>query len=131
MFDPLFILLFILYLIIQFYSVFSFYNIILCCFTRGKKNHCNAEFFARINTIVSRYILLSFFIYTHEFAHSEKHVFHSQLIRDSQENIANGLTVFNPLLVGAVSSSLIPNVYGPFDSFSILLMILATIFRQV
>ncbi|KAK9295853.1 hypothetical protein QLX08_009967 [Tetragonisca angustula] len=52
----------------------------------------------------------------------------SVLIRDSQENIANGLTVFNPLLVGAVSSSLIPNVYGPFDSFSILLTILGTIF---
>ncbi|XP_043511001.1 urea transporter 1-like isoform X3 [Frieseomelitta varia] len=52
----------------------------------------------------------------------------SVLIRDSQENIANGLTVFNPLLVGAVSSSLIPSVYGPFDSFSILLTILGTIF---
>lgn len=52
----------------------------------------------------------------------------SVLIRDSQENIANGLTVFNPLLVGAVSCSLIPNVYGPFDSFSILLTILGTIF---
>ena len=61
----------------------------------------------------------------------KKRTFHSQLIRDSQENIANGLTVFNPLLVGAVSSSLIPNVYGPFDSFSILLTILGTIFRQV
>lgn len=124
-------LLFILHLVIQFYFVFSFYNIIPCRFTRGKKNHCNAEFFARINTITSRYILPSFFIYTHEFAHSEKHTFHSQLIRDSQENIANGLTVFNPLLVGAVSSSLIPNVYGPFDSFSILSTILGTIFRQV
>ncbi|XP_033344167.1 urea transporter 1-like [Bombus vosnesenskii] len=52
----------------------------------------------------------------------------SVLIRDSQENIANGLTVFNPLLVGAISSSLIPNIYGPFDGFSLLLIILGTIF---
>ncbi|CAD1476212.1 unnamed protein product, partial [Heterotrigona itama] len=55
----------------------------------------------------------------------------SVLIRDSQENIVNGLTVFNPLLVGAVSSRLLPNIYGPFDSFSILLTILGTIFRQL
>ncbi|XP_071866320.1 urea transporter 2 isoform X2 [Bombus fervidus] len=52
----------------------------------------------------------------------------SVLIRDSQENIANGLTVLNPLLVGAISSSLIPNIYGPFDGFSLLLIILGTIF---
>ncbi|XP_060824563.1 urea transporter 1-like [Bombus pascuorum] len=52
----------------------------------------------------------------------------SVLIRDSQENIANGLTVFNPLLVGAISSSLIPSIYGPFDGFSLLLIILGTIF---
>ncbi|XP_043601954.1 urea transporter 1-like isoform X4 [Bombus pyrosoma] len=52
----------------------------------------------------------------------------SVLIRDSEENIANGLTVLNPLLVGAISSSLIPSIYGPFDGFSLLLIILGTIF---
>ncbi|PBC27134.1 Urea transporter [Apis cerana cerana] len=55
----------------------------------------------------------------------------SMLLRDPQEHIANGLTVFNPLLVGAVSYALIPKVYGPFDSLSILLILLGTIFRQV
>ncbi|XP_043601953.1 urea transporter 1-like isoform X3 [Bombus pyrosoma] len=54
----------------------------------------------------------------------------SVLIRDSEENIANGLTVLNPLLVGAISSSLIPSIYGPFDGFSLLLIILGTIFRN-
>ncbi|XP_016921601.2 urea transporter 2-like isoform X2 [Apis cerana] len=52
----------------------------------------------------------------------------SMLLRDPQEHIANGLTVFNPLLVGAVSYALIPKVYGPFDSLSILLILLGTIF---
>ncbi|XP_017753970.1 PREDICTED: urea transporter 1-like [Eufriesea mexicana] len=51
----------------------------------------------------------------------------SVLIQESQDIIANGLTVFNPLLVGAVSYSLVPNIYGPFDSFSILLITLTTI----
>ncbi|XP_012345453.1 urea transporter 1-like isoform X1 [Apis florea] len=52
----------------------------------------------------------------------------SMLLQDPQEHIANGLTVFNPLLVGAVSYTLIPRVYGPFDSLSILLILLGTIF---
>ncbi|CAL7937428.1 unnamed protein product [Xylocopa violacea] len=52
----------------------------------------------------------------------------SVLIRDRQENVANGVTVLNPLLVGAVSYALIPKFYGSFDAFSILLVILGTIF---
>ncbi|CAK9796007.1 Urea transporter 1 [Anthophora plagiata] len=52
----------------------------------------------------------------------------SVLIRDPQKDIINGLTTFNPLLIGAVSCRLIPEFYGPFDAFSILLTILGTIF---
>ncbi|XP_043793927.1 urea transporter 1-like isoform X2 [Apis laboriosa] len=52
----------------------------------------------------------------------------SMLLQDPQEHIANGLTVFNPLLVGAVSYALIPRIYGPFDSLCILLILLGTIF---
>ncbi|XP_076394651.1 urea transporter 1 isoform X1 [Megachile rotundata] len=52
----------------------------------------------------------------------------SMLIRDSQNDIANGLTVYNPLLVGALSYVFIPKFYGEFDSFSILMTILAIIF---
>nr|XP_034179133.1 urea transporter 2-like isoform X1 [Osmia lignaria] len=52
----------------------------------------------------------------------------SMLIRDSQDDIANGLTVYNSVLVGAVSYVLIPTFYGAFDTFSILMTILAVIF---
>ncbi|CAK9824167.1 Urea transporter 1 [Anthophora retusa] len=52
----------------------------------------------------------------------------SVLIREPQKDIINGLTTFNPLLIGAVSCRLIPEFYGPFDAFSILLTILGTIF---
>lgn len=85
---------------------------------RSRRDHLQSFF---VDTLCEKIRTLRF----------EKHIFHSQLIRDSQENIANGLTVFNPLLVGAISSSLIPNIYGPFDDFSLLLIILGTIFRQV
>lgn len=119
-----------------FCNYYSFDHLMIpCCFTKSKQNDCNAEFFARINTIASRYHLRSFFVDTSyekiRTLRFGKHIFHSQLIRDSEENIANGLTVFNPLLVGAISSSLIPSIYGPFDGFSLLLIILGTIFRQV
>ncbi|XP_017891467.1 urea transporter 1-like [Ceratina calcarata] len=52
----------------------------------------------------------------------------SVLLRDSQDLIANGLTTFNPVLLGAVSCTLIPTIYGPYDTFSILCLLLATIF---
>ncbi|KAG7191067.1 hypothetical protein KM043_007109 [Ampulex compressa] len=52
----------------------------------------------------------------------------SVLMRDSRENIENGLTAFNPLLVGAVSFALVPKTYGTFDAFSLLLILLGTIF---
>ncbi|KYM97195.1 Urea transporter 1, partial [Cyphomyrmex costatus] len=51
----------------------------------------------------------------------------SVLIREPDDIIENGLSVFNPLLVGAISYSLIPQIYGSFDSFSFLLVLLATI----
>ncbi|XP_015184905.1 PREDICTED: urea transporter 1-like [Polistes dominula] len=51
----------------------------------------------------------------------------SMLMKDYQEVIENGLTVFNPLLVGALSASLVPNLYGEFDAFSYLLILIGTI----
>ncbi|XP_011167753.2 urea transporter 1 [Solenopsis invicta] len=51
----------------------------------------------------------------------------SVLIREPDDLVENGLTVFNPVLVGAVSYSLIPQIYGSFDAFSFLLVLLATI----
>ncbi|XP_024892589.1 urea transporter 1-like isoform X2 [Temnothorax curvispinosus] len=51
----------------------------------------------------------------------------SVLIREPDAIVENGLSVYNPLLVGAVSYSLIPQIYGGFDSFSFLLVLLATI----
>ncbi|KAL6263930.1 hypothetical protein P5V15_004011 [Pogonomyrmex californicus] len=51
----------------------------------------------------------------------------SVLIREPDDIVDNGLSVYNPLLVGAVSYSLIPEIYGGFDSFSLLLVLLATI----
>ncbi|KAK2588593.1 hypothetical protein KPH14_006365 [Odynerus spinipes] len=36
----------------------------------------------------------------------------SMLLRDPQHLIENGLTIYNPLLIGAVSCSLIPKFYG-------------------
>ncbi|EFN85749.1 Urea transporter, erythrocyte [Harpegnathos saltator] len=55
----------------------------------------------------------------------------SMLMRDSQDHVENGLTVYNPLLVGAVSYVLIPQIYGAFDAFSCLHVLLGTIFRGV
>ncbi|XP_014608899.1 PREDICTED: urea transporter 2-like [Polistes canadensis] len=51
----------------------------------------------------------------------------SMLMKDSQQVIENGLTVFNPLLVGALSAGLVPNLYGEFDAFSYLLILIGTI----
>ncbi|XP_011873760.1 PREDICTED: urea transporter 1-like isoform X2 [Vollenhovia emeryi] len=51
----------------------------------------------------------------------------SVLIREPDAIVENGLSVYNPLLVGAVSYDLIPQIYGGFDSFSSLLLLLATI----
>ncbi|KAG5318172.1 MCM6 factor, partial [Acromyrmex heyeri] len=51
----------------------------------------------------------------------------SVLIREPDNIVENGLSVFNPLLVGAISYALIPQIYGSFDSFSFLLVLLATI----
>ncbi|XP_032667188.1 urea transporter 1-like isoform X2 [Odontomachus brunneus] len=52
----------------------------------------------------------------------------SVLVRDSQDNVENGLTVYNPLLVGVVSYALVPQIYGAFDAFSFLHLLLGTIF---
>ncbi|XP_076758802.1 urea transporter 1 [Xylocopa sonorina] len=52
----------------------------------------------------------------------------SVLIRDREEYIANGVTVVNPLMLGAVSYVLIPKFYGSFDAFSVLLVVLGAIF---
>ncbi|XP_043678444.1 urea transporter 2-like isoform X1 [Vespula pensylvanica] len=51
----------------------------------------------------------------------------SMLMKDSQHVIENGLTVFNPLLIGALSCGLVPNFYGEFDAFSYLLILIGTI----
>ncbi|KAL6434049.1 hypothetical protein ACFW04_005895 [Cataglyphis niger] len=51
----------------------------------------------------------------------------SVVIREPQDIIENGLSVFNPLLVGAMSYVLIPRIYGAFDAFSFLIVFLATI----
>ncbi|CAL1680154.1 unnamed protein product [Lasius platythorax] len=51
----------------------------------------------------------------------------SVAIREPREIVENGLSVFNPLLVGAMSYILIPRIYGTFDAFSFLLVFLATI----
>ncbi|XP_028044541.1 urea transporter 1 isoform X1 [Monomorium pharaonis] len=52
----------------------------------------------------------------------------SVLIREPDEIIENGISTFNPVLVGAISYILIPQIYGSFDAFSFLLVFLATIF---
>ncbi|KAF7386674.1 hypothetical protein HZH66_011126 [Vespula vulgaris] len=51
----------------------------------------------------------------------------SMLMKDSQHVIENGLTVLNPLLIGALSCGLVPNFYGEFDAFSYLLILIGTI----
>lgn len=51
----------------------------------------------------------------------------SVLIQEPEVIVENGLTVLNPLLVGAISYVLIPQIYGTFDAFSLLLVLLATI----
>ncbi|XP_011698932.1 PREDICTED: urea transporter 2-like isoform X3 [Wasmannia auropunctata] len=51
-----------------------------------------------------------------------------QLMREPDFIVENGLSVYNPLLVGAVSYGLIPQIYGAgFDTLSCLLVLLATI----
>ncbi|XP_043482783.1 urea transporter 1-like isoform X2 [Leptopilina heterotoma] len=50
------------------------------------------------------------------------------LIGEPSEKIENGLTVFNPLLVGALAYVFIPKLYGPFDAFCLLFLFFCTIF---
>ncbi|XP_044581804.1 urea transporter 2-like isoform X2 [Cotesia glomerata] len=53
----------------------------------------------------------------------------SMLIQEPLQNIENGLTVYNPALVGAITYALFPSNYnnGHWDSFSILLTFIAVI----
>ncbi|KAH0952927.1 hypothetical protein HN011_006873 [Eciton burchellii] len=51
----------------------------------------------------------------------------SMFIREPQDNVENGLTVLNPLLVGVVSYIMIPQFYGSFDTFSLLHLLLAVV----
>lgn len=51
-----------------------------------------------------------------------------QSLQEPQVNVDNGLTVFNPLIFGAVSYYFVPIVYGEFDGFSCSLMLLCVIF---
>ncbi|CAD6244811.1 GSCOCG00013484001-RA-CDS [Cotesia congregata] len=53
----------------------------------------------------------------------------SMLIQEPLRNIENGLTVYNPVLVGAITYALFPSNYnnGRWDSFSILLTFIAVI----
>ncbi|XP_044581803.1 urea transporter 2-like isoform X1 [Cotesia glomerata] len=55
--------------------------------------------------------------------------FFRQLIQEPLQNIENGLTVYNPALVGAITYALFPSNYnnGHWDSFSILLTFIAVI----
>ena len=52
-----------------------------------------------------------------------------QMLRDTEDNIGNGLTIYNPLLIGTVSYDLVPNVYGDIDAFVVMFMIVGTVFR--
>ncbi|XP_051156036.1 urea transporter 1-like [Leptopilina boulardi] len=52
----------------------------------------------------------------------------SILIGEPARKIENGLTVFNPLLVGALAYVFIPKLYGPFDAFCLLFLFFSTIF---
>ncbi|XP_011260402.1 urea transporter 1 isoform X2 [Camponotus floridanus] len=51
----------------------------------------------------------------------------SVVIREPRNIVENGLSVYNPVLVGSVSYVLIPQIYGAFDAFSFLLVFLGTI----
>ncbi|XP_029173737.1 urea transporter 2-like [Nylanderia fulva] len=51
----------------------------------------------------------------------------SVTIREPREIVENGITVFNPLLVGVMSYNVIPRMYGPFDAFCFLLVFLGAI----
>ncbi|XP_070172481.1 urea transporter 1 [Polyergus mexicanus] len=51
----------------------------------------------------------------------------SVVVQEPKDIVENGLSVYNPLLVGAISYVLIPRIYGAFDAFSFLLVFLATI----
>ncbi|XP_044003139.1 urea transporter 2-like isoform X3 [Aphidius gifuensis] len=51
----------------------------------------------------------------------------SVLIGGSPEHIENGLTVYNPLLIGAVTYSIFPTQYGNWDSFAILITLVSAI----
>lgn len=51
----------------------------------------------------------------------------SVLIREPREIVENGLTVFNPILIGVMSYNVIPRMYGAFDTFSFLLVFLGMI----
>lgn len=54
-----------------------------------------------------------------------------QVIQEPEDIVENGLSVYNPVLVGAISYVLIPRIYGAFDAFSFLLVFLATILRYI
>ncbi|KAJ8665404.1 hypothetical protein QAD02_007066, partial [Eretmocerus hayati] len=54
----------------------------------------------------------------------------SMLIQEPSVNIDNGLTVFNPLIFGAVSHYFVPVYYGDFDGFSVSMMLLCVIFMS-
>ncbi|EZA57233.1 Urea transporter, partial [Ooceraea biroi] len=51
----------------------------------------------------------------------------SVLLQEPQDNVENGLSVLNPLLVGVVSCVMIPRFYGAFDAFSLLHLLVAVI----
>lgn len=92
----------------------------------GKKNHCNAapsgsEEDSNAGILVAKRFA-TFYSYSFILL---------QAIREPREIVENGLSVFNPLLVGAMSYILIPQIYGTFDAFSFLLVFLATIVRYV
>ncbi|XP_043281188.1 urea transporter 2-like isoform X2 [Venturia canescens] len=52
----------------------------------------------------------------------------SLLLRDTGDNIDNGLTVFNPVLIGAVTYASAPRFYGAIDAFAVLIIVVGTIF---
>uniref|UniRef100_A0A0C9RDT7 SLC14A1_1 protein n=1 Tax=Fopius arisanus TaxID=64838 RepID=A0A0C9RDT7_9HYME len=52
----------------------------------------------------------------------------SHIIQDPGSVIENGLTVYNPLLIGVVTSSLLPEKFSTFDGLTTLMMFTGTIF---
>lgn len=93
-------------------------------FTPDSYRICYDESSGRKNSTSTHEFFFVFFFFS-----LNSVIFYFQLMKDTQSVIENGLTVLNPLLIGALSCHLVPNFYGEFDAFSYLLILLGTIIR--